>query len=125
MLGEVSNHLTSVIMYNISLATGYLYFRIFKTGARKITSVSSVDLRNRLQNMKLARSCAIVVICTLVCYVPFAVVRSLEQNSLETLVLSMWGVTCALAASSLNNIVFLASNPVFRNEVKKTLGQTC
>ena len=124
-LGEISNILTSSIMYGIFLATCYIYFRIFRTGVLKSTSISSLDIRNRLQNMKLAKSCAIVVICTLVCYLPFAVVRSLEQNSLRTLVLTMWGVTFALAASSLNNVVFLVSNPVFRNEVKKIFGITC
>ena len=122
-LGEISNTLTSFIMYGLILATCCVYVSVFKNGALKSTKISCVDARNRLQNMKLAKSCAIVVICTLVCYLPFAVVRPLEQNSLETLVMTMWGVTFALAASSLNNIVFLVSNPVFRNEVKKIFGK--
>ena len=124
-LGEATTKLTSFIMYSIILATCYIYISIFIT-ARRTVRVSPGEIRrNRTQqsqnnqNMNLAKSCAIVVVCTVICYLPFALVRSEQQEDFQTLVFAMWSVTFALAASSVNNIVFFLSNPVFRNEVKK------
>jgi hypothetical protein len=124
-LGEATTKLTSFIMYSIILATCYIYVSIFIT-ARRTARVSPGEIRrNRTQqsqnnqNMNLAKSCAIVVICTVICYLPFALVRSEQQEDFQTLVFAMWSVTFALAASSVNNVVFFLSNPVFRNEVKK------
>ena len=123
-LGAIAKNLTSFIMCFIIFATCYVYISIFRA-ARKPVRVSSVEVRARTQriqdeqNINLAKSCAIAVICTLACYLPFAVARSLQRNDFQTLVLAMWSVTCALAASSLNCVVFFLRNPVLRTEVKR------
>ncbi len=126
IFGEFTKNLTSFVMYSVLFATCYIYISIFRT-ARKPARVLSTEIRSRtqqiqnIQNINLAKSCAIVVVCTVVCYLPFAVARPFQEDDSDTLVLAMWSVTCALAAPSLNSIVFVLSNPVFRTEVKKIL----
>ena len=39
----------------------------------------------KLQNLRMAKSCAIVVACTVICFLPFAVMGCLERNIFVTM----------------------------------------
>jgi hypothetical protein len=69
----------------------------------------------------MAKSCAIVVACTVICFLPFAVMRSLERSIFVTMFMEVWSKTLTLIASSLNSIVFFWRNPILRNEAKAVL----
>ena len=77
-----------------------------------------MDQIKNLQNMKMTKSCAIVVGLSFVCELPLAFTHSLPINNLLTLV-SLWSVTLTLSSSSLNSLVFFWKNPVLRKEARK------
>ena len=118
-LGAIAKNVTTFIMCFIIFATCYVYFAIFRTARKPARSASRSQREQDSQNINLAKSCVVVVICTLVCYLPFAVTRSFQRHDYQTLVFAMWSITFALSAPSLNCVVFFLRNPVFRTEVEK------
>ena len=75
----------------------------------------------KLQNLKMAKSCAIVVACTVICFLPYAIVRSLERSVFTFMFLEVWATTLTLLSSSLNSLVFFWRNRTLRIEAKAVL----
>jgi hypothetical protein len=123
ILGQVARPITSVVISLAIVITVYIYISICRA-ARRTAGISPHANRNelkKLKNLRMAKSCAVVVACTVICFLPFAVMRSLERSIFVTMFMEVWSKTLTLIASSLNSIVFFWRNPILRNEAKAVL----
>ena len=92
-----------------------------KTGAKTRDRKKRRELAH---NLKLAKSCGMVVACTLMCYAPLGVMVSLLKDSQITIglmLLNTWSSTLFLFASSLNTLLFFWRNGALRKEAVKAL----
>lgn len=105
----------------------FIYVKIFRT-RRVIGIVSSGSHGNTqledLRRMKLAKSCLLVVSCTLLCFLPMPLTSYLWHTTFYGAVLWVWSVTLFLAASTFNSVIFFWRNSCLRNEAKEMLRQT-
>ena len=87
---------------------------------------SQHELRNQtarnIQDLKLAKSCAIVVCCSIICFIPFSVTSFLRpQGNIVVFAVAFWSNTLAIAGSSINSVIFFWRNRVLRNQAKRIL----
>ena len=132
--GDVADFITSAIIVFIACITLYMYLAIWikvrrrrpRAGEPQETEKRNAAVRvrerrtsqmNERQNTKMAKSCAIVVVLTYICYTPFAITFSSASSNIVSL-LSLWSITLILSSSSLNSLVFFWNNPVLRREVR-------
>ena len=107
-----------------------MYVSIFHT-SRKTAQLcrSEREYRNWVvmnkQDFKLAKSCAIVVCCSIVCFIPFSVTSFLRpRGNTVTFAVAFWCNTLAMAGSSVNSIIFFWRNRVLRHQAKRILNCT-
>ena len=121
-----------VLAFN-ALSTLYIYLSIYITAQRRqrvtepremeehITEARVLEGRmNRkkvLQNIKMAKSCAIVVGLVYICIIPIAVFSFSATNQQK--LLTLWSANTAYSAPSLNSIVFFWKNQILRKEALK------
>ena len=112
--------------YTVLLATAIIvciYIAIYRA-VRRAASNSLQAKRERemkLQNLKMTKSCAIVVTCTVIRFLPFAIARSLNSSIFTVFFMEVWAKTLALLSSSLNSLVLFWRNPIRRKEAKAVL----
>jgi hypothetical protein len=115
----------------------FVYTRIFITARNSHSSahrprdgaaqpdISAMKRKRQfLRELKLAKSCFLVVCTFGVCFLPSSTVVSLAENFLDDVAIEMfWSWTMALAVlnSSLNSIIFFWSNATLRKEAVKVL----
>ncbi len=120
-LNKIGRILISIVILVTFTMFIYIYSTIFLT-SRKIGRISErnkIDNKaNHLQDLKVAKSCAIVVGCTFLCVIPFAVTNSLAPFTFLTYSLAYWSCTLGLASSTLNSLIFFWRNPALRTEAK-------
>ena len=132
--GKIMNILTSALFLLIAFSTLYIYAAIFIAVRKKPQLTETLETEKRiteariqeeqenkkenLQNIKMAKSCAIVVGLVFTCNIPMAVTKFLPDSNFVTL-LSSWSATIVLSASSMNSLVFFWKNLVLRKEVKQ------
>ena len=130
VFGKIMNKMSSTLLVFIAFLTLYIYAAIYITVRRRprvtiarrteeqATETEEQEQRTNLtkwmQNIKMAKSCAIVVGLTYTCNVPFVVVVFFSTANLNP-----WCFTTMLSVSSLNSLVFFWGNPVLRQEAKK------
>ena len=114
----------------------FVYTRIFITARKSIRSVNGpvgnavADNSGKsskgsfLKEVKLAKSCFLVVCTFGLCYLPLmALLLSLNALNAEMLeMLWSWALCLSFLNSSLNSIIFFWSKKQLRKEVKKLLG---
>lgn len=105
-----------------------LYVKIFLAGGRKAVNNSS-DTENKRQkafsrNIKLAKSCLIVISCSYLCLLPLVLMSFLPKTYFVELVLRPWTANLLFANSTLNSVVLFWRNQTLRNEAKVILRQT-
>ena len=128
ILGDVARELTTVMMSLSILMTMYIYLSIFLAIRKTANSPLQGNQPKTFQNLKMTKSCAIIVVCTVVCYLPYAVIRSLPASIFVTMLMEIWSKTLALVFPSLDSLVFFWKNPVLRKEAKevfKNLRTSC
>ena len=121
--------------------TIYIYMRIFHASrlsrravcpenppnrSNTIPPRNIPDLRGRqrfLQDVKLAKSCFLMVICFFICLLPVTVVPTLSIDGFLDVVFITWSSTLALMNSSLNSIVLFWKSRMLRNEARGILKQ--
>ena len=79
--------------------------------------------RRSLQDIKLAKTCFVIVVCLFVSLMPTAVTSFLNIRAFEYIILRTWDVTFLLMNPSLNSVVFFWGNRRLRNEAKANLKQ--
>ncbi|XP_028395682.1 5-hydroxytryptamine receptor 4-like [Dendronephthya gigantea] len=124
-LNQIGRILTSVVILISFVSFIFIYASIFRTSqtGRRVSERSNTEHkdRNTAQDLRLAKSCAIVVGCTFLCVIPFAVTNSLAPFTFLTLSLAYWSCTLGLSSSTLNSLIFFWRNPVLRTEAKVLL----
>ena len=120
---QVARQMASyIIVFEIG-TTLFMYISICRA-VRKAASNSPHANGNqlkKLQNVRMTKSCAIVVACSVICFLPFAVNSSLEKSIFVVVFMDLWGKTFTLISSSLNPLVFFWRNPILRKEAKVVL----
>ena len=82
--------------------------------------------RRFLQDIKLLKSCFLVIICFLLCFLPLSVLLAANINGFNGLVFQTWGTTILMMNSSLNSVILFFRNRMLRNEAKWILNKlTC
>jgi hypothetical protein len=134
IFGKIMKKIMSFTIGITVLSTLYIYAsicveirrrpRLTETGEREGRSTDARNIAGRmhqtqdLQNMKMTKSCAIVVGLSVACNLPIAFTHALPSTNLSTL-LSLWSMTVLFSASSFNSLVFFWSSPMLRKEAKK------
>ena len=134
VLGRIMNIIISFVLVFIAFSTLYIYVsiciatrrrsRVAETretegrGTEPRVPIGRTNQGDKLRNMKMTKSCAIVVAMAFACNVPFAFTHSLPTSNILTL-LALWSITLSLSVSSLNSLVFFWKNPILRKEAKK------
>ena len=109
-----------------------IYTRIFGTISGASVNVGEADQSLRrsqtnsftkgfLHKVRQAKSCLVVVICTIFCYLPTIITSFLTKCTFNVLVLLLWSMTFLFMASALNSIIFFWRNHRLRNEARKVL----
>ena len=120
---RVAGLMTSCTMFTIIVVTVCIYISICCAVCRPASNPSQVNSNTIKisQNLRTAKSCAIVVACTVICFLPYAIVRSLKRSAFKTMFMDMWAKTLTLLSSSLNSLVLFWRNPILRKEAKAVL----
>ena len=72
-----------------------------------------------LRDVKLMKTCFMVLLCFLLCYLPFAVYFSLSKgimNKYDKLVLQSSATTVMMMNSTFNSLIFVWGKPLLRKE---------
>ena len=124
ILGDHAARLTtSITLLSDIVFTVGIYISICHAVRRAVSNpaLANGNRIKNLQNLKMAKSCAIVVACTVICFLPFAIVQSLEASVFTICFLEVWAKTLTLLSSSLNSLLFFWRNPILRREAKAVL----
>ena len=110
----------------------FIYAKIFRAGREtarnRISDDGTVSKKAFLRNIKLAKSCLIVLCCTFFCFLPMAITSSMT-NSFSKLdlvgrIMWSWSITLIFSSSTLNSVIFFWRNEILRNVAKTILRQT-
>ena len=102
----------------------FIYVSIFLVGRGVHSAIRSpadetTNRKETLRKMALAKSCLIVVCCTLLCSLPMALSNSVHKRTPDGNAFAMWGLTLLLTASTLNSVIFFWRNKLLRNEARR------
>ena len=122
---RIANFITGIAILVVVLASIYFYTRIYFTSRKAAHECRSkhemMSEARQLQDIKLAKSCAIVVCCTFLCLTPFAIVGFLMRTSHVLMTALYWAATVSFASSTLNSVIFFWRNPMLRKEARKII----
>ena len=106
----------------------YIYIMIYfnATVRRRQILRDSINQNKRFSHdIKLAKSCFILVACSILTYLPVPIVMNFADKEHLTganlVAWRTWSNTLVLLNSSLNSLVFFWRNPLLRNEAKNVL----
>ena len=122
-MDSTTRYLQTLAIITSIVLSGCMYMYIFHAG-RKMANVgrSRIWTTRNINEYKLAKSCAIVVCCSVVCFIPVAVTSFLKaEGDAAVFAAAFWSQALAFAGSSMNSIVFFWRNRVLRHEAKKLL----
>ena len=131
-------HSTAIILFvgTILALNTFAYVKIFLVARNSHKSNRIADFsktmeqnssefqrkRKSLQEVKLAKSCALVVVLSYFCYIPGLLCYSFYKNDkLNLRVAYSWSMTIIALNSSLNSVVFFWKRPLLRGEAIKML----
>ena len=124
VLGDHAARLTtSITLLSDIVITVGVYISIYHAVRRAASNPAQANGNQikKLQNLKMAKSCVIVVAWTVIGFLPFAIVRSLEASVFTICFLEVWAKTLTLLSSSSNSLLFFWRNPILRKEAKAVL----
>lgn len=111
--------------------TVYVYMRIFvavmasnrintSTHNNNTAITESISERKKkrefLKELRLAKSCSLVVMCFFACFLPAPVTAIVNPNGFQKVVWRVWTVTLAVLNASLNSLIFFWRNRMLRVE---------
>ena len=124
----------------LSMATiVYIYLRIYFTSSRSFAEnirktkkinasrqgkdISHSERRQHLRNLKLVKSCFIVLVCYCICFMPLTFLNaSLKEHDEAIDIINPWLITLNLSNSFLNSLIFFWRNKHLRKEALRILG---
>ncbi len=124
---------TTMVMMTLAINT-FAYIQIFLIARKKIPAVSCITDSSTqqtkfharkiqlIQELKLAKSCALVVLTSLLCFLPAPVVYLYyKDDTVDKRIAYSWSITVAALNSCLNSVIFLWKRPLLREEALKLL----
>ena len=107
----------------IHIKISVIVYRRRRIGFVHAANSSNVKERKSFLNgVREAKSCLLVLLCTIVCYMPAGIDNAITgTNTLKVIFFYPWRVTLILSASVLNSIVFFWRNGVLRREARNLL----
>ena len=126
-MNQITAFFSSAAILLIIVACVYFYVAIFWAKQKAGKKCRSSEDKNpagkitQAQDMKLAKSCTIVIACAIICFVPFAVTNPVITHSYVKYSLRDVANTLAFASATFNSLVFFWQNRSLRNEAKKAL----
>ena len=137
---KMTSRFISIIMFMILFVVVFVYTKIFLAfknrhlpgAVRHLNNVDGAEQpspdtnrlikRNVLLQIRMAKSCFLVVVCFMVCFFGgIAVVLPYDLDVYETYALLNWAKVMVFFNASLNSIIFFWTRPLLRNEAWKTL----
>ena len=133
-----------IYLFHFPVLTVYVYARIFlaikkprrhltsPTSENKPTSYDRVLVENCLepksrhrflQDIKLLKTCFVVIICFFVCSLPLPFILAVNVTGLNGSILKTWGMTFLMMNSCLNSVILFYRNRMLRNEAKWILNK--
>jgi hypothetical protein len=121
--GFVGQRMTSSTLFLIIVVTMYMYISIWRAVRRSASNLSRANGNEakKMQNLKITKSCAIVVASTVMCFLPFGIVQTLKLSVFIIFFMDLWAITLTQLSTSLNSLVFFWRNPILRIEAKAVL----
>ena len=119
----VARYVTTVTIALFIASLVFMYISIFRN-CRKTVHICPTKNKatKNMHDFKLLKSCAIVVLCSTICFIPFSVTRFLKpETNIAVYAAAFWSNTLALAGSSINSIVFFWRNVALRYQAKAIL----
>jgi hypothetical protein len=122
------------------LSTEYAYIRIFIVGRQKLghsgnrpgaaeqTQAGLNKKRSFVRELKLAKSCFLVFICYLICFIPGPLIYFIEPENDTHIIRRVkrnWILTLFALNSSLNSLIFFWAKPMLKKEAIKVLKRLC
>jgi hypothetical protein len=113
-----------ILLTLIALAFIHIKISVAVYKRRRIGFTSGVQSshvpqsKSFLHGVREAKSCLLILFCTVFCYLPSAIEGGLEKNTFAIVLFNPWKCTSVLAASVLNCIVFFWRNGILRKEAK-------
>ena len=125
---------TTMVMVALAINT-FAYIKIFLVARKKIPAASRIEENSTqqtifhaikkirlIQELKLAKSCALVVFTSLLCFLPAPVVYLYyKDDTVDKRIAYSWCITVAALNSCLNSVIFLWKRPLLREEALKLL----
>jgi hypothetical protein len=121
----------------------FVYTRIFLAARRRfrlenrpghgLVEVNPTEIKKKQQfikEFKLAKSCFLVIITFLLCFMPAFIISILSVTVSPEMVprfrlLQSWSITLALFNHSINSIIFFWTRPLLKREAKNVLKNIC
>ena len=131
---RVAQLVLTVIIFATLVLLAYIHIKIsivvFKRRRIGFVSVALPSIgrqsKSFLHGVKEAKSCLMVLLCTIFCYLPSAVRDGMLTETKFQILFHPWRATTALTASFLNCIVFFWRNGILRKEAKNIIQKiTC
>ena len=135
---DVLEKLLTVEMLLIMAALIYIYSRIYFTSrisfenfrrTNRINSssqgqgTSQSERKQHLRNIKLVKSCFIVVVCYCICFLPLTILNLSFLKNNHGKIIRPWLLTLNLSNSTFNSLIFFWRNKLLRREAKRVLKQ--
>ena len=124
--------IVTLMISSSMLAMVYMHGRIFAAvyKRRRIEVTASPSSRKQgkafLNGVRDAKSCLLVLICTVCCYLPATIDNGIRgQTTPMGIVFNRWSTTFILSASVLNSLVFYWRNNLLRKEAIRILRTFC
>lgn len=134
---NVGRLIISVLIPLFLVTTAYVYIRIFLVAKGRPPvqnppnhiagehheSTRNIKMNN-LREIKLAKSCFMIVFLSVFCFLPISILYALFPGQVRTVKfrnVQSWCVTIGMLNSSLNSVIFFWTRPVLRQEAKKLL----
>ena len=112
----------SLVVFIFLFVTIFAYSKIFLTiRRRQIPGTNNKDKHSVIKEMKLVKSCFLVVACFFLCFFGAGIINSMALKRNDYFVLRSWATTLVLANSSLNSLILFWYRPLLKNEAQKVL----
>ena len=143
LYSKVAGRFISIILFMLLFVVVFVYTKIFLAvknrqppkvvrnlnnvpGAEQPPAKNRLIKRNFLMQIRMAKSCFLVVLCFMVCFLGgVAVGLPYDLDVYETYALKSWAKVMIFFNSSVNSIIFFWTSPLLRNEARKTLKKFC
>lgn len=132
---DVLTRFITVELFAFVTAFAFIHVKIYLASRRTSVSFSWADRnsyvfpndttklerKSFLRNLKLAKSCFIVVVCFFVCFLPGPILVIVSSKNDVIYMAHVWSETLILVNPSLNSIVFFWRNRTLRKEALRVL----